>query len=86
MAELNPNDINYFKGQTVTNPNTGNRTRLHDTVVDNVDGVIYLIEKEGVNLQEDTTFEKNYNNLAVKDKEETESEKFLTQYCTENGM
>jgi hypothetical protein len=24
MAELNPNDINYFKGQIVTNPNTKN--------------------------------------------------------------
>jgi hypothetical protein len=22
MAELNPNDINYFKGQTITDPNT----------------------------------------------------------------
>jgi hypothetical protein len=48
--------------------------------------VIYLIEKEGVNLQEDTTFNKNYGNLAVKDKRAAESEKVLAQYYTENGM
>jgi hypothetical protein len=79
MAELNPNDINYFKGQTITDPNTGNKTSLHD-------GVIYLVENEGVNLQEDTTFNKNYVNLAVKDKGMAESEKFLPQYYTENGI
>jgi hypothetical protein len=68
MVELSPNDIKYFKGQSITDPNTGNKTSLHDAVVDNVDSVIYLVEKEGVNLQEDTTFNKNYGNLAVKDK------------------
>jgi hypothetical protein len=58
VTELNPNDINYFKGQTMTNPNTGNKTSLHDAVVENVDGLIYSIEKEGMNLQKDTTFDK----------------------------
>jgi hypothetical protein len=86
MAELNPNDINYFKGQTITDLNTGNKISLHDAVVDNVDGVIYLVEKEGVNIQEYTTFNKNYGNLAVKDKGAAEAEKFLPQYYTENGM
>jgi hypothetical protein len=56
-AEHNPNDINYFKGQTITDLNTGNKTSLHDAVVDNVDGVIYLVEKERVNLQADTYFQ-----------------------------
>jgi hypothetical protein len=56
MGEHNLNDINYFKDQTITDFNSGNKTGLHDAVVENVDGVIYLVEKEGVNLQEDTTF------------------------------
>jgi hypothetical protein len=87
MPELNPNDINYFKGQTITDPNTGNKSSLHDVSVDNVNSFIYLVEKEGVNLQEDTTtFNKNYWNLAVKDRGAAESEKFLAQYYTENGM
>jgi hypothetical protein len=30
MAELNLNDINYFKGQAITNPNAGNKTSLHE--------------------------------------------------------
>jgi hypothetical protein len=47
--------------------------------VDNIDGVIYLVEKEGVNLQEETTFNKNYGHLAVKDKGGAESEKYLAQ-------
>jgi hypothetical protein len=38
--------------------------------VDNVDGVIYLVEKEGVNLQEDTTFNKNYSIWHLKIKEQ----------------
>jgi hypothetical protein len=62
MAELNPNDIYYFKWQTITDPNTENKTSLHDTVVDYVDSIIYLVEKEGANLQGDTTFNKNYSN------------------------
>jgi hypothetical protein len=76
MAEYNPNDINYFKGQTITDPNTGNKTSLYDAVVENVDCVIYLVERERVNLQEDSTFNKNYGNLVVKDKGTAESEKF----------
>jgi hypothetical protein len=40
MAELNPNDINFFKGQTIIDSN-GNKVILHDAVVENVDGVIY---------------------------------------------
>jgi hypothetical protein len=48
--------------------------------------VIYSVKNEGVNLQEDTTFNKNYGHLAVKDKGAAESEKFLAQYCTENVM
>jgi hypothetical protein len=39
-------NINYFKGQTMSNPNTKNKTNLHNGVVENVDSVIYLIEKE----------------------------------------
>jgi hypothetical protein len=31
------------KGQTITNPKTGNKTNFHDGVVENVDCVIYLI-------------------------------------------
>jgi hypothetical protein len=77
MAELNPNDINYFKGQTITDPNTKNKTNPHDAVVENVDGVIYVVEKEGVNLQEDTNFDKNFGNLGVKNIGLAESEKFL---------
>jgi hypothetical protein len=42
--------------------------------------VIYLVEKEGVNLQEDTTFNKSYSNLAVRDKGVIKSEKFLAQH------
>jgi hypothetical protein len=49
-------------------------------------GCNYLLEREGINLQEDTTFNKNYGNLTVKNKGTAESEKFLTQYYTENGM
>jgi hypothetical protein len=86
MAKINPNDINYFKGQTITDPNTGNKISLHDVVVENVDGVIYGIEKEGVNVEENTTFDKNYGDLSVKDKGIIESEKFLAQYLTESGM
>jgi hypothetical protein len=33
MAELNPNDINYFKGQTIIDPNTGNKISLYDAFV-----------------------------------------------------
>jgi hypothetical protein len=43
MAEMNPNDINYFKGQTIIDPN-GNKQTLHDAVVENVDGVIYAVQ------------------------------------------
>jgi hypothetical protein len=86
MAELNPNDINYIKAQSITDPNTGNKTSLHDAVVENVEGVVYLVEKEGVNLQEDTTFNKNYGNLAVRDKGMAKSEKFPVQYNSEKGM
>jgi hypothetical protein len=77
MAELNPNDINYFKGQTITDPNSGNKTTLHYAIVENV---------EGVNLQEDTTFNKNCSNMAVNVNGAVEAEKFLAQYYTENGM
>jgi hypothetical protein len=79
MAEVNTNDINYFKCQTVTNPNTGNKTSLHDIVVENVDGAIYLIEKEGLNVEEDTTFDKNFKHLTVKDNGIGEYEKFVAQ-------
>jgi hypothetical protein len=58
VAEINLNDINYFKGQTMTTLNTGNKTSFHEAVVENVDSVIYLVENEGVNLQKDTTFDK----------------------------
>jgi hypothetical protein len=58
MAEINPNDINYFKGQTITDPNIRNGRSIHDGVVENYDCVIYLIEKEGANVKEDTTFDK----------------------------
>jgi hypothetical protein len=86
MTEINPNNINYFKNQTTTNPNTGNKTSLHDDVVKNFDGVIYPIEKNGANLLEDTSLGKNYGNWAVEDKGAAESEKLLAQYYTENGM
>jgi hypothetical protein len=76
MKELNPNDINYFKGQTITDPNTGEKKSLHDAVVDNVDGLIHLIENEGVKLEEDTTFEKLHGNLGVKNKSLAEGLKF----------
>jgi hypothetical protein len=33
MVEVNPNDINYFKNQTITNANTGKKTSLHDIVI-----------------------------------------------------
>jgi hypothetical protein len=65
MAEINLNDINTFKSQTITVPNTGNKTSLHDAVVENVDGVIYLIEREGVNVEEDTTFDENFGYLDI---------------------
>jgi hypothetical protein len=86
MAELNPNDINYFKVQTTTNPNTGNKTSLHDAVVENVDGVIYLVKKERVNLQEVTTFNKNFGHFALKEKGMAEYEKYQAKYYTKNGM
>jgi hypothetical protein len=54
--------------------------------VDNVDGVIHLLENEGVNLQQDTTFKKNYRHWVVTDKGMAESEKFLAKSYTENGM
>jgi hypothetical protein len=44
MAELNPNDINYFKGRTITDPNTGNKISLHCAVVENVDDAIYSVQ------------------------------------------
>jgi hypothetical protein len=34
MAELNPNDIDYFKCQTIIEANTRNETSLHDAVVE----------------------------------------------------
>jgi hypothetical protein len=51
--------------------------------VENVDGVIYLIEKEGVNVERNTNFNKNYSNFATRDKGTAESEKFLAEYYTE---
>jgi hypothetical protein len=67
MAELNPNDINYFKGQTIIDSN-GNKQTLHDVVVENVDSVIYAVQNDGVNIEENINFEKNYGHWAVKDK------------------
>jgi hypothetical protein len=75
MAEMNPNDINYFKGQTIIDPN-GNKQTLHDAVVENVDGVIYAVQSEGVNIEENINFEKNYGNWAVKDRGLADYEKF----------
>jgi hypothetical protein len=78
MAELNPNDINYFKGQTIIDPH-GNKQTLHEAVVENVEGVIYAVQNEGVNIEENINFEKNYGNLAVKDKGLADYEKFQAQ-------
>jgi hypothetical protein len=83
MADINSNYINYFKSQTITDTNTRNETNLHDAVVENINGVIYLIEKEGVNLEGDTTFDKNYGHSAVKNKKQP---KFLTQDFAESRM
>jgi hypothetical protein len=85
MAEMNPNDINYFKGQTVIDPN-GNKLTLHDAVVENVDGVIYAVQNEGVNIEENINFEKNYVHWAVKDTGLADYEKFQAQYYAEKGM
>jgi hypothetical protein len=85
MTKINPNDINYFKSQTTTDPNSGNKTGLYDDV-ENFDGVIYTIEKEGANLQEDTTFGKNCSSLPVEDKVIAESEKFLARNFTESEI
>jgi hypothetical protein len=64
MAEMNLNDISYFKGQTIIDPN-GNKLTLHDAVVENVDGVIYAVQNEGVNVETNTNFDKNFGNLGV---------------------
>jgi hypothetical protein len=85
IAEINPNDINYFKGQTIIDPNE-NKLTLHDADVDNVDCVIYAVQNEGVNIEENINFEKNYGNLAVKDKGLAEYEKFQVQYYAEKGI
>jgi hypothetical protein len=84
MAEMNRNDINYFKGQTIIDPNENKRT-LHNAVVENVDGVIYAVQNEGVNVETNTNFDKNYGHWGVKDKGVAEFEKYLAQYFTENG-
>jgi hypothetical protein len=85
MAEMNPNDINYFKCQTIIDPN-GNKLSLHDAVVENADGVIHPVQNEGVNIEENINFEKNYGNWAVKDTGLADYEKFQTQYYAEKGM
>jgi hypothetical protein len=59
MAELNPNNINFFKQQTIIDPN-GNKVILHDAVVENVDGVIYSVQSVGVNIEENINFEKSF--------------------------
>jgi hypothetical protein len=46
--------------------------------VKNVDDVIYLIEKEDVNAEENTTFLNNFGHLVLEDKGTAEFEKFLT--------
>jgi hypothetical protein len=76
MAEINSKDINYFKGHTIINPNSRYKTCVHDAVVENVDGVIYTIEKEGVNVEKDTSFYKNFGHLVVKYKVLGESKNF----------
>jgi hypothetical protein len=74
MAEMNPIDPN------------GNKLSLHDAVVENVDGVIYAVQNEGVNIKENINFEKNCGHWAVKDKGVAESEIYLAEYFTEKGM
>jgi hypothetical protein len=85
MVEMNPNDIIYFKGQTIIDPN-GNILSLHDAVVENADGVIHAVQHEGVNTERNTNFDKNYGNWAVKDVGLADYEKFQAQYYAEKGM
>jgi hypothetical protein len=82
---MNPNDINYFKGQTIIDPN-GNKVSLHDAVVENADGVIYAVQNEDTNTETNINFDKNYGNWAVKDAELADYEKFQAQYYVEKGM
>jgi hypothetical protein len=48
--------------------------------------VIYAVQNEGVNIEENRNFEKNYGNLVVKDIGLADYEKFQAQYYAEKGM
>jgi hypothetical protein len=76
QREININDLNYIKGQTLENPFDGGKISLHDFVTINPDMAFDYIKHNDLKLEKIPDFKKQYTTVPIEKRNDIDMGKF----------